>query len=251
MIIKVNGIVIREYTIGESDKYITLFTKELGKIQVSAPRAKKYVKGLAAGTQLFVYGEFMVSGYQGTYKLLSAEPTYMFQGLSRDLAVLSYATYFAEFVSEVSDENSGNGELLTLMLYALHNLSKPDSNVLITRCVFELRAMVILGFMPQLKTCLNCACEIELLKEARFFSVEQGGILCSKCKGYEPSFKIDEVTWYTLLYITYTPIKKVYQFKVDDYVLKQLKPLIEAYVTYYIEKKFKTLEFIESIESII
>ncbi len=251
MIVKVNGMVIREYTIGESDKYITLFTKELGKIQVGAPRAKKYVKGLASGTQLFVYGEFVISGYQGTYKLLNAEPIYMFQGLSRNLSALSYATYFAEFISEVSAENNGNEQLLTLMLYGLHNLSKETADIPLTRCIFELRAMVILGFMPQLKTCLNCDVEVETLGEGPyFFSVEEGGILCKACHGGEQSFAIDPVVWYTLIYIVYTPLKQVYHFKVEPEVLAQLKPLIETYVTYYIEKSFATLAFIESIESL-
>lgn len=251
MIIKINGIIIKEYIIGESDKYITLFTKELGKIQVGAPRAKQYNNGLASGTQLFVYGEFLVSGHKGIYKLISVEPVYMFHNLRFDLITLSYATYIAEFISEVSRENSSNDQLLSLTLHALHKLTKPDPNAKLIRYIFEMCALALLGFMPQLHECVECG---DLTKEqdktTYHFSVDAGGIVCETCAKQMHSIKISYATWYTLAYIVNTPIKEVFRFNVESYVLKQLGQIATAYTGYYIEKSFKTLEFIKGIENL-
>ncbi|MGL5675709.1 MAG: DNA repair protein RecO [Cellulosilyticaceae bacterium] len=249
MITKVNGIIIKEYVVGESDKYITLFTKEMGKIQVGAPKAKKFDRGLASGTQLFVFGEFLISGYKDTYKLLSVEVTHMFHQLSEDLMALSYATYVAEFISEVATENGENGGLLTLMLHALHNISKPQAPLRLIRCIFEIRAMALLGFMLELNQCTQCDEKLNFQDEGRYaLNIEEGGILCDTCVGDRSYLYVSYSTCYTLYYIIYSPIKQCFRFNVEPSLLEELCKLCEAYVPFYIEKQFKSLAFIKSVE---
>ena len=249
MMTKVQGIIIKEYTVGESDKFITLFTKELGKIQVGAPKAKKFDRGLAYGTQLFVYGEFVVSGHKNSYRLLSVEVITSFHHLSEDLLALSYAAYVAEFVGEVATESSGNEKLLALMLHTLHNLQKPQANFALIRCIFEMRAMALLGFMLALGNCIHCgeALNLEVVTDYAL-NIQEGGIMCKECMGVKPSLPISYTTWYTLCYIVYTPLKESFHFTVEDKVLRELKKVCEVYVPFYIEKAFKSLEFIKSIE---
>lgn len=249
MITKVNGIIIKEYTVGESDKFITLFTKEMGKIQVGAPKAKKFDRGLASGTQLFVYGEFVISGYKETYKLLSVEVIYMFHHLSEDLLAFSYATYIAEFIAAVATESGGNDKLLSLMLYTLHNISKSGANLRLIRCIFEIRAMALLGFMLELSACMSCGEKVDFEVSNNYaLNMEEGGIMCKECIGNHPVVPITHTTWYTLYYIVYTPVKESFHFTVDQAVLEELCEVCKNYVPFYIEKSFKSLEFIKSIE---
>lgn len=251
MITKVNGIIIKEYIVGESDKYITLFTKEMGKIQVGAPKAKKFDRGLASGTQLFVYGEFLISGYKDTYKLLSVEVVHMFHHLSEDLLALSYATYVAEFVSEVGTESSGHGELITLMLNTLHQLSKPNAPLHLIRCIFEIRAMALLGFMLQLNQCVGCGEKINTEPSHQYaLNIEEGGILCKECMKQIIGRPVSYELCYTLYYMIYTPVKQSFQFRVSDALLQELRQVCESYVSFYIDKKFKTLDFIKNIEEL-
>ncbi len=249
MITKVTGIIVKEYTVGESDKYITLFTKEMGKIQVGAPRAKKFDRGLASGTQLFVYGEFVISGYRDQYKLLSVEVLHMFHKLSEDLFKLSYATYIAEFVTEVSTESSGNEKLLSLMLHALHSLVKEQADVKLIACVFDIKAMVLLGFMLEIQHCLFCNAPVDFNKQSTYvLSIEEGGIVCDTCSKSVKGIKIGYTAWYTLYYIMYSPINKSFQFTLTQDVLQEIMQVAQAYVPYYIEKQFKSLAFIKSLE---
>lgn len=249
MILNVTGLIIKEYVIGESDKYITLFTKELGKIQVGAPRAKKYDKGLASGTQLFVYGQFVVTSYKDTYKLISVEILHMFHHLREDLMTLSYATYFVEFVSEVAEEGLGNEQLLALTLRGLYAL-KPEKPLGLMRRIFEFRALCILGFMPELYRCVACGKVLENEVKPWPFIVSEGGMLCPQCGNMPFAYHMEATTLYTLKYIAYVPIKDVYKFVLDDHIFKQLGELCDLWITYYIDKKFKTLDFIQSIENV-
>lgn len=249
MIIKVDAIVLKETVVGESDKYITLFTREYGKIQVGAPKAKKFDKGFASGTELFVYGEFVLTQYKHTYKLIGVEPVYTFHRLREDLMILCYASYIAEFVSEVATESSGNSELLTLMLYALHSLNKSSSEeVERIRRTFELRALVLLGFSPQLTNCVLCGKPIKEDPSKKYaFSVAEGGLECEPCLKGRNAYKISYTAWYVLNYIKFTPLKTLFNFEIKPYVLKEIAYLCDTMIGYYIDKSFKTLEFIKSL----
>ena len=249
MVIKVDAIVVKEYVVGESDKYITLFTKEYGLIQVGAPRAKKFDKGFASGTELFVYGEFILTQYKHTYKLIGVEPKYTFHHLRENLVILSYASYVAEFVSEVATESSSNSELLTLMLYTLHSLNKSnEKSVERIRRTFEVRALVILGFTPELNRCVICGTTIEADAQTTYtFVVQEGGVCCKECRGIQRHITLSYTTWYVLHYIRLAPYKTLFNFEIKPYVLKELTKLCDEMIAYYIEKSFKTVEFIKSL----
>ena len=54
------GLVIREQTIGESDRLVTLFTREYGIIKAFASGAKNIKSKKAAATSLLTYSSFTI-----------------------------------------------------------------------------------------------------------------------------------------------------------------------------------------------
>lgn len=249
MIITTKALVIKEYTVGESDKYITLFTKDMGKIQVGAPRAKKYDRGLASGTQLFVYGEFTISSTKNTYRLLNVEIIDMFHKIREDLMVLSCASYIAEFLSEVVEEQDHNEKLFILATRTFYVLSKGQMPQELIRRIFEFRAMALLGFMPELWNCTNCSVMLSEKKLVAYhFSPSEGGIICDKCLGgHTDIIYISYSTLYTLQYILVAPLEDLFKFRVDKMITKQIGLVCDRYIEFYIDKRFKTLEFIKTI----
>lgn len=251
MIINVKGIIIKEYVVGEGDKYITLFTREIGKIQLRAPKAKKYENGLASGTQLFVYGQFVVSGYKDNYKLISVDIINMFHNIRKDLVRLSYATYIVEFLREVTSEGVANEELLKLTLMTLHKISLGKMSLKLIRRIFEMRAFKAIGLMPNLEHCIECGMDLVNQPLPRYsFVVSEGGLVCDQCLQSFYFTSLSYTTVYVIRYILYTPLEKLFSFKLDEEVLEQLEKINEAYSQYHLEKSFRTIEFIKSIENI-
>ena len=249
MIIKTKALVVKEYIVGESDKYVTLFTKEYGKIQALAPKAKKADKGFASATQLFVYGDFILTSFKDTYRMVNAEIIEMFHGIRNDLDRLSYASYMMEFVQYVTEPMLPQPELLRLVLVSLQALAREGANYKLIRRIFELRALGELGFRPQLISCTECG---EVLKDAEeeryYFSAEAGGLICKSCKDYyKDAITISYSTRFTMQYILGSPMKQLYHFTVTHLIQKQLDAVCEVYVPYYVDRSFKTLEFIERL----
>lgn len=252
MIIKTKALVIKEHIVGESDKYVTLFTKEMGKIQAIALNAKKYNGGLATGTQLFVYGEFVLTQYKDTYKLVNVEILEMFHDIRKDLYTLSYGSYIVEFITAVVQEGLESEELLNLTLRTLKALTPKLEDLRLVRSVFELRALSILGFTLQLISCAECNDVLpELSGGVYFFVSEAGGLVCSDCKKhYSGVFKISYSTLYTMRYILSAPLERIYKFRVSQEILKELEQVCSSYMPYYIDKHFKTLDFIHKLKGI-
>lgn len=248
MIIKTRALIIKEYTIGESDKYVTLFSKEYGKLQVIAPRAKKNDKGLAAATQLFVYGEFLCSSYKGTYRLINVDIIEMFHSLRNQFETICYASYIIEFLDYVVQPMQPQQELLYLALVTLKALSKKEMAYSFIRSIYELRALKEMGYMPQLLRCVVCGYELEENEQEQYyFSCHMGGLICKKCLTHYKNevHIIDYDTRYTMQYILTTPIKILYYFKVTDKIKSQLSKVSQDYLRYYIEHEFRSLELLK------
>ena len=252
MMVRTKALVIKEYIVGESDKYITLFTKDLGRIQAIAPKAKKSDKGFASATQLFVYGDFMLTSYKDTYRLVSVDLIEMFHNIRNDLSALSYASYMMEFIYYVTEPGLAQSELLKLTLVTLQALSKSEADYKRIRRVFEIRALGLLGFMPQLFACVDCGLAADEKEDARYyFSAEAGGLVCKDCKGtYEDVVSLSYSTLYTLQYILTVSLKQLYHFQISEEVQKELDAVGNCYVPYYVDKPFKTLDFIERLEKL-
>ena len=55
---KTKGLVIKEQTVGESDRLVTLLTADYGLVNAFVRGAKQLKNRLAASTSLFAYSEF-------------------------------------------------------------------------------------------------------------------------------------------------------------------------------------------------
>ncbi len=242
------GIVLKEYTVRESDKFISIFTKSNGKLMVNAPYAKKHNRGFASGTQLFVYGQFVLQEFKGTHKLLQVDIIEAFNPLRNDLLKLSYGAYLLEFIDGTMEEYLGSPETLRLTVRALQAMCKDIIKPALIRHIFELKHMCMLGFMPNVSECIECGTSHDSCNKL-CFDISQGGIVCPDCAKPSPhSYSISRGTLYTMQYIVSVHIDELFKFTVSDKVLEELDKILTAYVVYYIDKPFKTLTFIRDLE---
>ena len=98
MLTTVTGIVIRERSVGEQDKFIDLLTADQGVLEVSVRGAKKITSRHGAASQLYAYGQYCLDSRRDRYYLNSAQVERIFYDLRQDLTRLSLATYFSELI---------------------------------------------------------------------------------------------------------------------------------------------------------
>lgn len=246
MVIKTKGIVLREISVGDSDKILTALLEGVGKASISAKGAKRMNSRLLPLAQLFACAEFEL--YQGKkmYSLNGGEPLMSFLGLRNDVVKFALASYMAELVLYVTNEQNPDDEILKLTmnsLYALCNLHKPPQLI---KAAFELRLMSECGFQPELFCCKDCG---EVVNQIAF-DIASSAALCETCykkRGGEGAVILPPKLLAALRYIITCDPKKLYSFQLEPEPLAGLSSFCEDFTLRHIDTTPKTLSFYKGL----
>jgi DNA repair protein RecO (recombination protein O) len=174
---RVEGIIIRSMDYGESNKIITLFTREVGKVGVMVRGAKKMNSRHSSAAQLFTYGEFVFfkSGAQlGT--LNHADIITSHHRLRQDLVLTAFSSYLAEMVDRILTDNEPSAFIFEQLRAALDGIEQGKDTQIITH-LFEMKMLIHAGYGPNLDECAACGIDTNNPR----ISIRLGGLLCSKC----------------------------------------------------------------------
>ncbi|MBR5512538.1 MAG: DNA repair protein RecO [Ruminococcus sp.] len=239
------GIVLKERTVGEQDKFIDVLTKEKGLIEISVKGARKINGKSASSTQLFAYSKICFNENKGRFHLNSAEPIHIFYGLRNSLTAISLASYFADILrfSTVSLTDSGN--VLRLFLNTLHFLENGLRSETMLKAVFELRLMAETGFMPDIICCRSCG---SFEPEKIYFSLKDYCFRCCECSASDENsicLTISELT--AIRHIVLADFNRLFNFRLSDESMCRLAGFSELYILSQLERKFNTLDFYKSL----
>ena len=113
---KTKGLVIKEQTVGESDRLVTLLTADYGLVNAFVRGAKQLKNRLAASTSLFAYSEFSIYQGKNANVVDGANPIEIFFDLRKDIERLAVAQYFAQLAFELANEGQPEEEMLSVIL---------------------------------------------------------------------------------------------------------------------------------------
>ncbi len=247
MHLTLTGTVIRKFRANDG-RVVWLFTKERGLITAFANSALNVKKGLAAGTDLFAYGNFDIFYYKDRYTINAMENLRRFNGLTKDVSVLALASYIAELSSVIAPKEMPDEEMFRLYLNVMHFLDKGGKDLFLLKAIFELRAISLAGFMPDLVCCSACG-DIEL-EGGVWFSISEGTFVCLSC--YKDKIRGEEVflpisVLAAMRHIVYSELEELFSFKLSEEMMKILCEVSQKYILYHTNKKYNTLDFMKSI----
>ncbi len=245
MQVKTDGLVIREWNVGESDRLVSVLTRDEGVIRAFARQAKRLRSAKASSTQLLCYSHLSLYKGRDAYIIDEAQPVELFFGLRKDIERLSLAQYFCELAGTLAPEEMEAGDFLRLMLNALHFLSKGTRSPLLLKSVVEMRMMSLAGYMPDLVCCAGCSC---YEADEMFFLPKGGKLYCGEClpSGSGPWLRLDRGVLTALRHTIYADFEKLFSFQLPEPGLKQLGKASESYVLSQLERNFTTLDFYRS-----
>ena len=150
------GLVIKEMNVGESDRLVTLFTREYGIIRAFASGAKKMNNKKGSATSALTYASFSIIKRKDTYKIYEAQTIRVFFSVGSDIERLTLSQYFCELAYKFGENGASNPEMLRLFLNSLHFLNKEKRYPPLIKAITELRLAVISGYSPNLIACDGC-----------------------------------------------------------------------------------------------
>ena len=236
--------VLSTMPIGEYDRRVVILTKEQGKISAFARGARRPNSPLVGAVNPFSFGEFTLYAGRTSYTIQSASISNYFAELREDVVGAYYGFYFLEFADYYTKESNDEREMLKLLYQTMRALINPHIPDRLIRYIFELKALTINGQGPQVFQCVTCGDK----DRPAVFSAAKGGLVCSECDGNVlDGMVLDNSTLYSMQYIESSTIEKLYTFNVTEKVLNQLGRVMERLMEVYVDKRFKSLEILETL----
>jgi DNA repair protein RecO (recombination protein O) len=179
--LKLTAVVLRAVDYGESDRVITLLSRERGKVSAFARGARASRRRFGGALEPFTLVAAEARSRAGS-DLLSLESVAVgrgFGGIRGDLARIACAGYAAELARELVRDQQPQEELFDLLVAYLAALDGAPAIPAALRA-FELGALRIAGLMPRLDGCARCGEPLEPAGPSRF-DPAHGGALCRSC----------------------------------------------------------------------
>lgn len=178
---KLTAIVLRTVDTGESDRVVTLLTRERGKVAAFARGARASRRRFGGALEPFtlVAAEVRERSASELLGLESVTPLDAFGGIRGDLARIACAGYAVELARELVSDHERHEDLFDLLASYLALLAAGPARPAALRA-FELGALRAAGLSPRLDGCARCGGPLSRGGPARF-DPEQGGLLCAPC----------------------------------------------------------------------
>lgn len=242
--ITVTGMVLSTAPISEYDRRVVILTKEQGKISAFAIGARRQNSPLVGAVNPFSFGEFTLYAGRNSYTIQSVRIQNYFAELREDIIGAYYGFYFLEFTIYFTKEANDEREMLKLLYQTLKALTNTKIPNRLIRYIFELKALCFNGEGPQVFQCVCCGDK----ERSAVFSPQKGGLVCSECdRDVIDGICLNNSTLYSMQYIETSKIEHLYTFVVKENVLDELGRVMERYRDIYIDKRFKSLEILETL----
>lgn len=244
---RTEAIVLRRSDLGEADRLLTLLTPDRGKLRAIAKGARKIASRKGGHVELFNRVHMLIARGRGEFDIVSQvetiEPS---RALREDLTRSTYAHYAAELIDRFAEEGTSQPELFELLAGALGWFST-STDLALTARYFELRLLTLGGFQPQVFHCGIDGKPLAEVKDDEFYgwSPGDGGALCARHTADRND--ISRLSLSALKVLRHAMRSEYPDFaalRVRDSVSAEIERAMQRYLTYVLERKMKSVEFI-------
>jgi len=157
---KLQAFVLSSSDYGESDRIVSLFTLEHGRLKGFARGARNSRKRFGPALETFARIDLQLSYKDGLSSLRSADVITLYSGIRGLLGAIAHGLYACELVESLTPEGQPLPRLYRLLAAYLERLDSghvDDAD----RRLFEINLLNILGYRPSLEECSRCGSDFD------------------------------------------------------------------------------------------
>lgn len=181
---RTEAIVLSRTDVGETNRILTLYTPNRGKIAVIAKGVRKPLSRLGPHLEYFTRCRLMLAKGRDLDVVTGAETVNAHLGLRSNLDAYGHASHVVELLNRLTQDRQENAAVYHLLGTSLNLLADNVNPFAVTRH-YELVLLTLLGYRPQLYRCV--VCDSELLAEPNVLSGRLGGTICPRCRAPDAS----------------------------------------------------------------
>ena len=245
---RTEAVVLRQATLGEADRILTLYTPDAGKVRAVAKGVRRQKSKLRGHLEPLNRVSVSISVGRNLDVVAEAQTISAYRKVTEDLERLTRGLYVAELTDGFTVEHSANEPVYRLLVDTLERLSTTDRPALLTRR-FETLLLGYSGFAPELYGCVECRSELEPVDHV--FSCAMGGVVCPRCRaGSEALVPLSVGSMKVMrLLQRQTDFDSIASVHVSDRLLGELERLLRTYIRYLIDQGLRTTQFMDLVAS--
>lgn len=225
---RITAVVLRRRSLGESDRILTVFSREVGKHRLVAKGVLRPGSKLAGHCEPFMVTNMMLARTRSLPILSQAETERAFPNLRTDERRIAAASLMAECVDSLTGEDESQPGIFDLLVSSLELLelgADPEK----VQIIFEQLLLREAGYRPELTVCVNCGAELR--PEPSGFQIARGGAVCPRCLPAQPGvipLSVDALK--VMRVIDRGEPGRVLNARVPDRVLGEVKHVLASYI---------------------
>lgn len=175
------AVVIGSFPLGESDRIVTFFSRDFGKVRGVARAARRMRSKFGSALELLTLGEmvFFDTGRGDLVQVDHFDIVNPFESIRSDLERLGQAAWMVECVTRLTADRDPSAVLYGLLVRALRSIEAghPPRRAATT---FGLRCVDVLGHRLRIDACVACG-RRGTSGAPMAIDVEGGGLTCAAC----------------------------------------------------------------------
>ena len=174
------AVVIGSFDLGESDRVITFYSREYGKVRGVAKASRRMRSRFGGALELFTLGQlvFFDTGRSDLVRVDHFDIVHPFVRVREHLERLGQGAWVVECLTRLTADRDPQPALFGLALRSLRALDAGARPQRVATC-FALRAVDLLGHRPRIDRCVECGRSYPFPGAA--LDVTAGGLLCAGC----------------------------------------------------------------------
>ena len=242
---RTEAIVLSRFDLGETDRVITLLTRDRGKIRAVAKGARRPTSKLAPSLEYFTRCRLILSRGRDLDVITSVDVIERPAALGERIDAFSHACHLAEVTNKLVPDGQPAPEVYRLLSAALSEIESTEQPWLLTRW-YEMALLALTGYRLDLFHCASCG--NDLLPEPNMLGIHTGGILCPNCWPADPNGRVMSVNVQKILRsLDRNGMTEIRRVSVEPALVGEIEATLTIYVRSIAEREFSSLKVLREI----
>lgn len=240
------AVVLKVGDLGESDKIVTLYSEQNGRMAGVAKHAKKSKKRFSNKLEIFSLLDILYDdrSRSGLVRIAEAELLNPFISLRENYDRYVAAALACELIYCWSKEYDADRNVFNLLLWTLQSIDegKPPR---VVQIFFQVKLYTLLGYKLHLSGCIKCGVTDQGGKPY-IFHPGRHGLLCGHCGPASNSREMVSLSLSTIKLLQHAqelPLEKLERLRFSDASILEALQLFKSYGQYLLQREIKAWDF--------
>lgn len=246
-VLKTEAITLRRTDYSNSSQIITFYTRNYGKIRTLAKGFKRSSgKFNSKAIDLLTYCQilFIKKEHSSLYTLTDAVLQNNYPLFRNNLDAYYKAACIAELLNEFTEESDPSEQLFDICLETLSRMAA-NTGTAVYFLAYEIKMLKVLGYLPELRYCVNCTGSIQQVAEV-YFSARAGGVLCRQCQEkLRNGIIVPASVVFILNRLADFNIQRLSRIKIQSSICIDIDKMLRYYITFILNKELNSWKYLK------